>query len=132
MGCTACTEPQCVYKGALYVTFFFYLTDNTNYYISLGVSHEDVPTVLKTLYLAVLHRHKKLSQQRMLAFTKRLATLAMQLLHNGSISCLAVIRTILQVCVLKFGPKNIFALWLREIDIQFLTSVLHNHHASWH
>jgi hypothetical protein len=111
---------------------FFYFTDNTNYHISLGVSHEDLPTVLKALYLAVLHRHKKLSQQRMLAFTKRLATLAMQLLHNGAISCLAVIRAILQVRVLKFGPKNIFALWLREINIQFFTSVLHNPHVSWH
>jgi hypothetical protein len=116
----------------LFTLPFFYLSDNTNYHISVGVSHEDLPTVLKTLYLAVLHRHKKLSQQRMLAFTKRLATLAMQLLHNGSISCLAVIRTILQVRVLKFGPKNIFALWLSKINIQFLTSVLHNHYASWH
>jgi len=103
-----------------------------NYIISLGVSHEDLPTVLKTLDLAVLHRHKKLSQQRMFAFTKRLATLALQLLHNSAISCLAVIRTIMQVCVLKFGLKHIFALWLREINIQFLTSVLHNHHATWH
>lgn len=65
--------------------------------VHAGVSHEDLPTVLKTLDLAVLHRHKKLSQQRMFAFTKRLTTLAMQLLHNGAISCLAVIRTIMQV-----------------------------------
>lgn len=65
--------------------------------VHAGVSHEDLPTVLKTLDLAVIQRHKKLSQQRLFAFTKRLATLAMQLLHNGSISCLAVIRTIMQV-----------------------------------
>ena len=23
MGCTACTEPQCLYKGALYLTFYY-------------------------------------------------------------------------------------------------------------
>jgi nucleolar complex protein 3 len=75
------------------------VTGNVNCHLALGVGHEDLPTILKTLELAVLQRHKKLSQQRMLAFTKRLATLAMQLLHNGSISCLAVIRTIMQVCI---------------------------------
>jgi len=26
MGCTACTEPQCLYKGALYLYLFMYVT----------------------------------------------------------------------------------------------------------
>ena len=27
MGLTACTEPQCLYKGALYLSFTFYILD---------------------------------------------------------------------------------------------------------
>jgi len=36
MGRTACTEPQCLYKGALY--FFFYLHNTANNSFTLPVS----------------------------------------------------------------------------------------------
>ncbi|XP_069671581.1 nucleolar complex protein 3 [Periplaneta americana] len=65
--------------------------------VNAGVNHRDLPVVLKTLNLALIHRRKRLTQQRIFAFTKRLATMAIQLLHNGSLGCLAIIRTIIQL-----------------------------------
>jgi hypothetical protein len=88
------------------ITFRFLLLIHLHEHLSLGVSHIDLPTVLKALDLAVIQRHRRLSQQRMFAFTKRVTTLALQLLHNGSISCLGIIRTIMQVCIMIPGPKE--------------------------
>lgn len=53
--------------------------------------------LIKTIEVMLIKRRKKVSQQRILAFTKRLATLALQLLHNGSLSCLGHIKNVLQV-----------------------------------
>ena len=42
---------------------------------------------------------RKISQQRLLAFTKRLCVLCLQILHNGALGCLTIIKSILQVSI---------------------------------
>ncbi|KAJ9578237.1 hypothetical protein L9F63_005536 [Diploptera punctata] len=76
--------------------FYTHLYRNL-FHINAGQNHCDLLIVLKTLEIAFIQRRKKMSQQRIFAFTKRLATLALQLLHNGSLGCLAIIKTIMQL-----------------------------------
>ena len=53
MGCTACTEPQCLYKGALYLTVELYLYSPYGLY---GLYRASVPVqgcTLLTFYLTI-------------------------------------------------------------------------------
>lgn len=76
--------------------FYTHLYRNL-FLINAGQNHSDIAIILKTLEIAFIQRRKKMSQQRIFAFTKRLATLALQLLHNGTLGCLAVIKTMMQL-----------------------------------
>ncbi|PSN42019.1 Nucleolar complex protein 3, partial [Blattella germanica] len=76
--------------------FYTHLYRNM-FLIHAGLSHSDTLTVLQTLEKSLIQRRKKISQQRIYSFIKRLATLAMQLLHNGTLGCLAVIKTVMQL-----------------------------------
>lgn len=64
--------------------------------LHIGSSNVDVPIAVECLDLMINHRRKKVSYHRVLAFTKRLCTLALQLYHNGAITMLALVRTFLQ------------------------------------
>jgi len=64
---------------------------NSLFHLHAGESSEDVPTALSCLEIMLIKRKKKISKQRVLAFTKRLSTLCLQLLHNGAVSCLAAV-----------------------------------------
>ncbi|XP_047114636.1 nucleolar complex protein 3 homolog isoform X1 [Schistocerca piceifrons] len=64
-------------------------------HINAGKSQDDMQIALRTLDAVLIKRRKKISNQRLLAFTKRVSTLALQLLHNGTLSCLALVKTIL-------------------------------------
>nr|CAD7588236.1 unnamed protein product [Timema genevievae] len=66
-------------------------------HIRAGRNHGDLLIVLQTLDTVLIRRRKKISQQRVLAFTKRLATMSTQLLHNGALGCLALIKTVMQL-----------------------------------
>jgi len=50
MSHTACTEPQCLYKGALYFTFASNLT--LNYLLSEHISSSELQT--EAMYFAVI------------------------------------------------------------------------------
>lgn len=65
--------------------------------VHAGKSHQDGLILVRAIDVMLIKRRKKVSQQRILAFTKRLATLALQLLHNGSLSCLGHIKSVLQL-----------------------------------
>lgn len=52
---------------------------------------------MKALTNVLIMRRKKVSQQITLAFLKRTATLSTQVLHNGALGCLGVIKTVMQV-----------------------------------
>nr|CAD7572076.1 unnamed protein product [Timema californicum] len=66
-------------------------------HIRAGRNHGDLLIVLQTLDTVLIRRRRKISQQRVLAFTKRLATMSTQLLHNGALGCLALIKTVMQL-----------------------------------
>jgi len=57
-------------------------------------THDDVPLVMQSMDNMIIKRRKKVSTARVLAFAKRLSTLALQLLHNGAASSLALLREI--------------------------------------
>uniref|UniRef100_A0A2Y9D417 NOC3-like protein n=1 Tax=Pediculus humanus subsp. corporis TaxID=121224 RepID=A0A2Y9D417_PEDHC len=65
--------------------------------VNSGINHSDLPVILKTTNFILLKRRQHLSLQRLLAFTKRLTTLALQVLPNGSLAVLSLIGNILQV-----------------------------------
>lgn len=53
--------------------------------------------LLQTLNDALIKRRKKITNKRTIGFAKRLATLSLQLLHDGSLGCLGIIRNIMQL-----------------------------------
>ena len=63
----------------------------------LGVTNEGVETVLQCLDVMLTKRRKQVSQQRALAFIKRLCTLALHVLPNSSIGILATNRILMHV-----------------------------------
>lgn len=62
-----------------------------------GKTHDNFQIVIKTLTLALIKRRKKVTHQRLLGFAKRLATLSLQLLPNGSLASLAIVRNLMQL-----------------------------------
>lgn len=53
--------------------------------------------LIKTLTDALIKRRKKITNKRTLGFVKRLATLSLQLSHDGSLGCLGIIKNIVQL-----------------------------------
>uniref|UniRef100_A0A1B6LK40 CCAAT-binding factor domain-containing protein n=1 Tax=Graphocephala atropunctata TaxID=36148 RepID=A0A1B6LK40_9HEMI len=53
--------------------------------------------MLRILEVVLIQRRKKITQQRLLALTKRLSVLATQLLHNGAVGALSVVRRVMQL-----------------------------------
>jgi len=65
--------------------------------VDAGHTHNDASIVLRILNNVLINRRKIISNQRLLAFVKRLLTLSLQLLHNGSLGCLGIIKSLLQL-----------------------------------
>lgn len=74
--------------------FFRYLYANM-FNLSAGVNHEDVQSVLESLRQMLVEHKRKANPGRVLAFSKRLATLSLALLHNGTIPALTTLRSII-------------------------------------
>ncbi|XP_038608589.1 nucleolar complex protein 3 homolog [Tachyglossus aculeatus] len=69
----------------------------TLFKLHAGASNDDVGVVLQCLDAMLTKRRKQVSQQRALAFLKRLSTLALHVLPNSSIGILATSRVMLHV-----------------------------------
>lgn len=65
--------------------------------VNAGQNHGDLLIILRTLNEVLVKRRKNITQQRLLAFVKRLLTLSMQLLHNGTAGCLGIVKTVMQL-----------------------------------
>lgn len=65
--------------------------------VNAGQNHGDLLIVLRTLYAVMIRRRKHMSHGRLLAFVKRVATLSVQLLHHGTVSCLGIVKTVMQL-----------------------------------
>uniref|UniRef100_A0A1B6FC07 CCAAT-binding factor domain-containing protein n=1 Tax=Cuerna arida TaxID=1464854 RepID=A0A1B6FC07_9HEMI len=76
--------------------FYTHLYNNM-FYIHAGKTHDDARIVLRILEVVLIQRRKKMTQQRLLAFTKRLSILATHLLHNGAMGALSVVRRVMQL-----------------------------------
>ncbi|XP_058045447.1 nucleolar complex protein 3 homolog isoform X1 [Ahaetulla prasina] len=69
----------------------------TLFKIHAGATNEDAAIVLQCLDIMLAKRRKQVTQQRALAFIKRLSTMALQVLPNSSIGILATNRTLMHV-----------------------------------
>nr|XP_020819762.1 nucleolar complex protein 3 homolog isoform X2 [Phascolarctos cinereus] len=67
----------------------------TLFKLHAGATNEDVEIVLQCLDVMLTKRRKQVSQQRALAFIKRLCTLALHVLPNSSIGILATNRVLM-------------------------------------
>ncbi|XP_059618244.1 nucleolar complex protein 3 homolog [Phlebotomus argentipes] len=65
--------------------------------VHAGKNHTDFLVILKTLTEVLVKRRKDVTYQRLLAFTKRIMTASLQLLHNGSLGCICVAKNMLQL-----------------------------------
>jgi len=63
----------------------------------LGKTHDDAKMVISAAESVVIKRRKHLSLQRLLAYTKRAATLALQVLPNATLGLLTILRQIFQL-----------------------------------
>ena len=64
--------------------------------VNAGKNHHDLNVIIRTLHEVLIKRRKNITHHRLLAFVKRLTTLCMQLLQNGTIACLGIIKTVMQ------------------------------------
>ncbi|KAL1493764.1 hypothetical protein ABEB36_009457 [Hypothenemus hampei] len=80
--------------------------DPTRFYVNLyrdlltthaGRNHDNIFIVLKTLIDSLIKRRKKITNKRIINFVKRLTTLSLQLLHNGSLGCLGMVKVLMQL-----------------------------------
>jgi len=65
------------------------------FHLTAGPSNSDVPIALDCLENMLIKRRKKVSVHRVLAFTKRISTLALQVQHNSSIALLNLVRILM-------------------------------------
>ncbi|NXG90798.1 NOC3L protein, partial [Stercorarius parasiticus] len=69
----------------------------TLFSLHAGCTNDDVEIVLQCLDVMFAKRRKQVSQQRALAFLKRLSTLALHVLPNSSVGILATNRVLMQI-----------------------------------
>ncbi|KAK0159396.1 hypothetical protein PV328_010275 [Microctonus aethiopoides] len=65
--------------------------------VDMGKTQDDCEIVIKCLVQVLIERRKRLSQNRMVTFVKRIATLALQLQHHGALGILGVVKSIFQL-----------------------------------
>lgn len=62
-----------------------------------GRNHSDLKIIIRTLVEVLLKRRKNITHHRLLAFIKRIVILSLQLLHNGSLACLSIVKNVMQL-----------------------------------
>ncbi|KAH8417080.1 hypothetical protein KR222_002889, partial [Zaprionus bogoriensis] len=65
--------------------------------VQAGKNHEDFAIILRTLDEVLVKRRRNMSQQRLMAFVKRLLTGSLHLLHNGTLATLGTIKQTFQL-----------------------------------
>lgn len=54
-------------------------------------------SIVNTLENVLIRRRKNITTSRYLAFLKRMMSLSLQVLHNGTIGCLGIVKNAMQV-----------------------------------
>uniref|UniRef100_A0A182QYP2 NOC3-like protein n=1 Tax=Anopheles farauti TaxID=69004 RepID=A0A182QYP2_9DIPT len=62
-------------------------------YVNAGKNHEDMESILKTLDIILFKRRRNVTYHRHVSFVKRLATLCLQVLPNGTLGLVSLIRS---------------------------------------
>ncbi|KAH8278791.1 hypothetical protein KR018_009522, partial [Drosophila ironensis] len=65
--------------------------------VTAGKNHDDFAIILRTLDEVLVKRRRNMSQQRLMAFVKRLLTGSLHLLHNGTLATLGTIKQTFQL-----------------------------------
>ncbi|XP_017049138.1 nucleolar complex protein 3 homolog [Drosophila ficusphila] len=65
--------------------------------VQAGKNHDDFTIILKTLDEVLVKRRRNMSQQRLMAFVKRLLIGSLHLLHNGTLATLGTIKQTFQL-----------------------------------
>lgn len=76
--------------------FYTHLYQNIMH-VGAGKNHGDIESIITTLENVLIKRRKSMTHQRYLAFLKRLLTLSLQVLHNGTLGCLGIIKSAMQL-----------------------------------
>ncbi|KAK7051424.1 Nucleolar complex protein 3 [Halocaridina rubra] len=76
--------------------FYTYLYANM-LQLTGGSNQNDIKSVLETIQQMFIQRRKRTSPGRVFAFSKRLGTLSLSLLHNGAIATLAALRSLMLI-----------------------------------
>uniref|UniRef100_A0A8D8PVP3 Nucleolar complex protein 3 homolog n=1 Tax=Cacopsylla melanoneura TaxID=428564 RepID=A0A8D8PVP3_9HEMI len=66
-------------------------------YVHIGKTQPDLTIMLDTFQDILIRRRKNLSQAKILAFTKRLGTLALQIHQHGALAVMALVKSVLQL-----------------------------------
>uniref|UniRef100_A0A1S4H4E9 NOC3-like protein n=2 Tax=Anopheles gambiae TaxID=7165 RepID=A0A1S4H4E9_ANOGA len=62
-------------------------------YVNAGKNHDDMQTIIKTLDVILFKRRRNVTYHRYVSFVKRLATLCLQVLPNGCLGLISLIRS---------------------------------------
>ncbi|XP_035909277.1 nucleolar complex protein 3 homolog [Anopheles stephensi] len=62
-------------------------------FVNAGKNHDDMETILKTLDIILFKRRRNVTYHRYVSFVKRLSTLCLQVLPNGSLGLISLIRS---------------------------------------
>ncbi|XP_028049441.1 nucleolar complex protein 3 homolog isoform X2 [Monomorium pharaonis] len=65
--------------------------------VHCGRTHSETEIVLQTLLQILIHQRRRITQTRMIAFVKRLSTLALQSQHNATLGTLGIIKQVMQL-----------------------------------
>ncbi|KAH8369393.1 hypothetical protein KR009_009639, partial [Drosophila setifemur] len=65
--------------------------------VTAGKNHDDFAIILRTLDEVLVKRRRNMSQQRLMAFVKRLLTGSLHLLHHGTLATLGTIKQTFQL-----------------------------------
>lgn len=65
--------------------------------IHCGKTHPETEILIKILVQVLIHRRKRITQNRLIAFIKRMAIVTLQSQHNAIISILAIIKQTMQL-----------------------------------
>ena len=76
--------------------FYTHLYQNVMH-VNAGKNHNDIESIITTLENVLIKRRKGITHLRYLAFLKRLMTLSLQVLHNGSLGCLGIVKNAMQL-----------------------------------
>lgn len=76
--------------------FYTHLYQNIMH-VNAGKNHNDIESIVTTLENVLIKRRKSITHLRYLAFLKRLMTLSLQVLNNGSLGCLGIVKNAMQL-----------------------------------